>query len=859
MPSYMPTKDKHEELRPLAKITERASAIPEKVSPSHSSHRETPDHKPTSSSERTRDMRGQNEDEDTSSYRRTTHKPVIEDEEDDFVKVSPTRRSPTRGHKDEDEEEEAVVERPIRKSPSRAEEAPSRHSSSSKPASELKPTKQEKEAPATTEVPRVTVVFLGFKSATNPSSAPPRKVVAELKSNRESQTVLDLLQDTCERYFADDEELDPTSAYIYTGDFSLLPKKSPAGVLRDGDFVVAVSAPIPADTKGKKSAPAASVNEDEELPVRKRGEKTREVGKFIEDDDEPIRPKSTRSRHEDEEEDFKDARKSPSKVDAKKPSKYDWADSIEDVSKASKSRPATASTASSSIKHAAEVESSSRTGSARPASASSSSRSKYDDEEDTKSRTAKPESRLRYEVGESSTKPRATASSRKYDEEDEAIVAPKYSRPATATSSARKYDDDEPLPSSKSRPSSTSSARTKYDEDEPTPSRSRPESARPSSSRVKYEDEEEPITTRHKSASVAVSTPSSSTYRRRTTESEEELTEEAEAPRARHASSPKPASPSKAVAEKPASMSLKKSSSEDLLAKSPSRSHGTAGSKLFEPKSASSSSRTARPARKRALLIGINYFDQKVELKGCVNDVKNVHKFITTRLGYSDAPEDMMLLTDDQKDRKKLPTFANIVAGMKWLVDGAQAGDHLYLHYSGHGSQIPSEKGDEEDGMDDTLVPSDYLSAGQIVDDDINLILVHNLPKGVHFFCTFDCCHSGTMLDLPYTYDKHGRLVEQKYSEVFFKLDGVSRSSKADVICLSGCLDDQVSADTAIGGQYSGALSYALLKVLGEASRMPTYEELVKSVRDILKRKGYKQLPQISAGHMIEITQPISL
>ena len=99
-------------------------------------------------------------------------------------------------------------------------------------------------------------------------------------------------------------------------------------------------------------------------------------------------------------------------------------------------------------------------------------------------------------------------------------------------------------------------------------------------------------------------------------------------------------------------------------------------------------------------------------------------------------------------------------------------------------------------------------------------------------------------MDLPYNYDKHGRLVEQQYSDAFFKLDGVSRSSKADVICLSGCLDQQVAADTNVSGEYSGALTYALLKILGEASRLPSYEELIKLVRDILKRKGAFHVPR---------------
>ena len=54
--------------------------------------------------------------------------------------------------------------------------------------------------------------------------------------------------------------------------------------------------------------------------------------------------------------------------------------------------------------------------------------------------------------------------------------------------------------------------------------------------------------------------------------------------------------------------------------------------------------------------------------------------------------------------------------------------------------------------MDETLVPLDYQSAGQITDDELHRIIVQPLPEGCKLTCVFDCCHSGTILDLPYIY-----------------------------------------------------------------------------------------------------------
>eukprot|EP00281_Chroomonas_sp_CCMP1168_P019422 CAMPEP_0206232774 /NCGR_PEP_ID=MMETSP0047_2-20121206/11603_1 /ASSEMBLY_ACC=CAM_ASM_000192 /TAXON_ID=195065 /ORGANISM="Chroomonas mesostigmatica_cf, Strain CCMP1168" /LENGTH=389 /DNA_ID=CAMNT_0053656549 /DNA_START=150 /DNA_END=1316 /DNA_ORIENTATION=+ len=150
--------------------------------------------------------------------------------------------------------------------------------------------------------------------------------------------------------------------------------------------------------------------------------------------------------------------------------------------------------------------------------------------------------------------------------------------------------------------------------------------------------------------------------------------------------------------------------------------------------------------RTKALLIGINYVGHKQgELSGCHNDVKTMQQFIV-RQGFSQ--QNMKVLMDDKKH--EAPTKANILRAFQWLIQGAQPGDALFLHYSGHGSQVRDYSGDEADGYDSTLVPVDYESAGQIVDDDLLADVIMPLPAGVEMFCVMDCCHSGTILDLPY-------------------------------------------------------------------------------------------------------------
>ncbi|KIO15564.1 hypothetical protein M407DRAFT_34841 [Tulasnella calospora MUT 4182] len=82
--------------------------------------------------------------------------------------------------------------------------------------------------------------------------------------------------------------------------------------------------------------------------------------------------------------------------------------------------------------------------------------------------------------------------------------------------------------------------------------------------------------------------------------------------------------------------------------------------------------------KKKALIIGINYFGSDQELGGCINDARNMRTFITRNYGYRD--EDIVVLTDDAQNPAQRPTRANIIRAMEWLVRGAAANDSLFFH-----------------------------------------------------------------------------------------------------------------------------------------------------------------------------------
>ncbi|KAL2854989.1 caspase domain-containing protein [Aspergillus pseudoustus] len=293
---------------------------------------------------------------------------------------------------------------------------------------------------------------------------------------------------------------------------------------------------------------------------------------------------------------------------------------------------------------------------------------------------------------------------------------------------------------------------------------------------------------------------------------------------------------------------------------------------------------SACTGRRKALLIGINYFGQPNQLQGCINDVTNVSAFLHERNGY--RREDMVILTDDQTNPKSVPNKENILRAMQWLVHGAQPNDSLFIHFSGHGGRTPDLDGDEDDGFDDVIYPVDYRTAGHIVDDDMHDIMVRPLQPGVRLTAVFDSCHSGTALDLPYVYSTQGILKEPNLAKEaasdlfsaitsygqgdlsgmaqtaigFFKKAAIgssarertmrTKTSPADVVMFSGSKDDQTSADTFQDGEARGALSWAFIKVLQRNPQL-SYVQLLNLIRAELEGK-YTQKPQLSCSHPLD-------
>ncbi|KAH9058348.1 peptidase C14 [Lactarius vividus] len=263
------------------------------------------------------------------------------------------------------------------------------------------------------------------------------------------------------------------------------------------------------------------------------------------------------------------------------------------------------------------------------------------------------------------------------------------------------------------------------------------------------------------------------------------------------------------------------------------------------------------PSPKKALLVGIDYSthpNHSYRLKWCVYDAREIALFLHESFDFEWG--NMQILTDDQPGN--LPSKANILAAMRWLVEGARTGDNLFFYFSGHAIQVKDTNGDEPDVFHECICALDYINGGNsppsqttpgiISGHVMHDIMVKPLPRGCRLTAVLDCGHSGKLLDLPFIYDRRGRL-KSSYDPNFIQ----QKSSLADVISLSACKVNENAFELPSGGS---ALRKAFVEYMTSSGSGGTCLDIIRSLRAYMNTIGFRQRPQLSSSHQIDVNQP---
>jgi hypothetical protein len=210
------------------------------------------------------------------------------------------------------------------------------------------------------------------------------------------------------------------------------------------------------------------------------------------------------------------------------------------------------------------------------------------------------------------------------------------------------------------------------------------------------------------------------------------------------------------------------------------------------------------------------------------------------------------------------------------------------LFASTHGSHVPDQDGDDEDGYDEVLVAHDHDWERAVLTDDELARALARVPDGVRLAAIWDTCHAGTMQDTasasyrtrsaPRGLAEGVELLGPRYVPLPERYD-VTRGTKAarkrpakastrkkkkpprgaehgalgallhdgfPAVSLGACSDDETSADASFGGIYEGAFSHAMLDVLRRTKRRPHLGGAARA----------HQGPDGEAGHQADAAAP---
>jgi hypothetical protein len=264
------------------------------------------------------------------------------------------------------------------------------------------------------------------------------------------------------------------------------------------------------------------------------------------------------------------------------------------------------------------------------------------------------------------------------------------------------------------------------------------------------------------------------------------------------------------------------------------------------------SAREITMPQKLALCIGINnYPGTDSDLSGCVNDANDWSGALKAR-GFT-----VTKLLDAAAKRKAMrDAIARLIAA-------ASSGDLIVIQYSGHGSFVPDDDGDEPDGTDECLCPHDIRSKGPITDDELSELFAAR-AHGVKVVLISDSCHSGTVARFapittpPAVRGRTSPVRKVRYlaPAVFLSARDTGRlgirlrraaspPGRHHALLMSGCQDTEYSYDAWFEGRPNGAFTFVALRELSRLPASASYKDWYKAVRRALPSQQYPQSPNL--------------
>lgn len=260
---------------------------------------------------------------------------------------------------------------------------------------------------------------------------------------------------------------------------------------------------------------------------------------------------------------------------------------------------------------------------------------------------------------------------------------------------------------------------------------------------------------------------------------------------------------------------------------------------------------------KYALLTAINkYKEHGNDLNGCIHDLEDMYTYV---ISHGFDTKNVHTLKDDECRKNWM------IDEFNWLMDVCEGDEpsELLLHYSGHGSQVPSSNDRGEiDGLDEILCPWDCdMYWENPLSDNVLRDIFKKKPKTANLTVILDCCHSGTGTRNSMRSEKQ-RYMHSPTIPSGFKSDGLIPINRVGVkqksknrgmvaedmnhVLLAACRDNQTAADALIGGRYNGAWTWSLVGSMKRFTNKTVSEVFMAA--DLRIRPKYEQRPVLEGS-----------
>jgi metacaspase-1 len=241
------------------------------------------------------------------------------------------------------------------------------------------------------------------------------------------------------------------------------------------------------------------------------------------------------------------------------------------------------------------------------------------------------------------------------------------------------------------------------------------------------------------------------------------------------------------------------------------------------------------------------------DLPGARNDARDFRNVLIAQKGF--AAENIHMVLDQEATRDRLVSELT-----SWLPSVVKPGDLVVFFFAGHGSQMWDTNGDEEDGLDETICPTDVVKGdtrNDIPDDELNAML-----KGVptdNVVVVLDNCHAGsgtravTPFARPRALGRSATLDVPKPANATTSQTSAPDATPASVLEIAAAQADEVAVDAEWPGErgepstFNGAFTRNFVRNLWQ-SPAASYAEVFDMTVEDMKRERFAQRPNIDAG-----------